>query len=413
MKYHSKSPEEWEKIDKNKSKNDSLNRLIKRRQKINNFIIIMISLLTLVMVLLSKYYFPRYKFSDSIMISGISISLNSTDKYYFPDALKININMANTQSKTQKVKIADFKFYLYKTTNNSSETFYKFVSPQIINYDLNPLEIKNIFDLENINPMSKIPNGVYTIETSFRFNDKEIKLSKEFIYIHSVVYNIYLDKDFYLTNERPKVYIETVNYSSETKNVNIKGKLQIFNKKRKLVKEIPANFGYKTLKSLENTINEIFIPSLKDDVYELYFVNEELNQAVYIPLPITNNIERKLSKINLSIDTYLFYPINEIFQGAFYIDNLDLKNKRFIEIEGFSIRLLNIEKNTLIFNYENNDKKRIYINEGGKGLIHYISKEPPVKLTIPGNYKLIFAVKSNENVLERSLDLYVGISGSE
>ncbi|MBM7559114.1 hypothetical protein JOC61_000899 [Marinitoga litoralis] len=365
------------------------------------------------MVLLSKYYFPRYKFSDSIMISGISISLNSTDKYYFPDALKININMANTQSKTQKVKIADFKFYLYKTTNNSSETFYKFVSPQIINYDLNPLEIKNIFDLENINPMSKIPNGVYTIETSFRFNDKEIKLSKEFNYIHSVVYNIYLDKDFYLTNERPKVYIETVNYSSETKNVNIKGKLQIFNKKRKLVKEIPANFGYKTLKSLENTINEIFIPSLKDDVYELYFVNEELNQAVYIPLPITNNIERKLSKINLSIDTYLFYPINELFQGAFYIDNLDLKNKRFIEIEGFSIRLLNIEKNTLIFNYENNDKKRIYINEGGKGLIHYISKEPPVKLTIPGNYKLIFAVKSNENVLERSLDLYVGISGSE
>ncbi|KAF2956387.1 hypothetical protein [Marinitoga sp. 38H-ov] len=413
MKYHSKSPEEWENYDKKKNKNDSLKSILKRRQKVNNFIIIMISSLTIVMILLSKYYFPRYKFSYSTMISSVSISLNTLDNYYFPDSLNINVSMNNTSSKHKNIEISDFKFNIYRITNNSSETFYKFEYSKIINYDLNPLEIKKIFDLEKINPISEIKHGNYVIETSFNFNNKKIKLKKEFNYIHSIIYNIYLEKDFYLTNERPKIFLEAINYSSDEKNINIIGKIQIFNKKRKLINEIPINFGYTYLKSLEKNVNELYLPPLEDDVYELYFVNKELNQAVYIPLPITNKIEKKLTKVNLAIDTYLFYPINELFQGAFYIDNLDLKNKRFLEIEGFTIRLLNIENNTLIFNYENNDIKRIYINEGGKSLIHYISKEPPIKLNIPGNYKLIFSVKSNENVIERTLDLYVGLSRSE
>ncbi|WP_129407935.1 hypothetical protein [Marinitoga lauensis] len=69
-----------------------------------------------------------------------------------------------------------------------------------------------------------------------------------------------------------------------------------------------------------------------------------------------------------------------------------------------------MENNTIFFNYENKDKRRIYISEGGKTLINIILPEPPVKLSIPGNYKLVFTVFTSESTLEKRLDLYVGIS---
>ncbi|GAB6189561.1 hypothetical protein JCM30566_13010 [Marinitoga arctica] len=410
MKYHSKTPEEWEKYDKEKEKKDIIKKMHKKRRRTNNLIIIMISSFAIVIIMLSKYYFPRYKFSEFLLVNGISFSLMSNSEYTYPDNLDINVNMYNTKNKVESIKIDSFKFNMYKITDNSSKTFYTFEYPEIINYDLIPLENKKIFDLKNINPMSKIPNGKYIIETNFNYNGKKIKLKKEINYIHTIKYNIYLNKDFYLDNEYPKLYIEVKNYSENTKNINVMGKIEIYTQKRKLVKEIKVNLGYATLKSLEKEIYEVNIPPLKKGNYELYFVSESLNQAVYILLPISNIIEKKLSKVTLSIDTYLFYPINELFRGVFYINNNDFKKERYIQIEGYYIRLLNMENNTIIFNYENNDKRRIFINAGGKKLIHIISDEPPIQLSIPGNYQLIFGVKSNENTIERKMDLYVGIS---
>ncbi|SHE52996.1 hypothetical protein SAMN02745164_00616 [Marinitoga hydrogenitolerans DSM 16785] len=410
MKYHSKTPEEWEKYDKEKEKRDYIRKMQKRRQRTNNLIIIFISVFAIALIILSKYYFPRYRFGDSLIMDSISFSLMSPNEYTYPDGLSINVNMFNTGSKSKKMKIDSFVFYIYKVTDSSSETFYRFEYPNIIDYELYPLESKKIFDLNLVNPMSKIPNGDYVVEAKFNYNNKTIKLKKQFKYIHSIKYNIYLEKAFYLENEYPKLYIEAKNYSSETKSINLMGKIQIFTQKRKLIKEVPVNLGYITLNSLEYQTFEISIPPVSKGIYELYFVSEELNQAVYIPLAITNNIEKKLKNVSLSIDTYLFYPVNQLFQGDFYINNLDFKKERFLEIEGYNIRLLNIENNTIVYNYENNEKKRIYISEGGKVQIHSVSYIPPVKLSIPGNYKLIFAVKSNENTVERTMDLYVGIS---
>jgi hypothetical protein len=410
MKYHSKTPEEWEKEDKEKMKKDKFSRIYKRRQKINNILIILISSITIIIILLSKYYFPRYKFDNSVLINDISVSLMTSDKYVYPNPLDINISMFNTTEKIKKIKITDFKFYIYKLTDNSSTTFYKFEYPKIINYNLNPLETKKIFDLNTVNPMSKIPNGIYVIQTEFKFNDKNIKLKKEITYAHTIIYNAYFEKNFYKSNEYPKLYIEAKNYSEEPKNINFMGKVQIYSSKGKLIKEIPVNFGYVTLKPLEKVSYTLNIPPINPGTYDVYFVKKEKNEAVYIQLPITKTIEKKLKNVSLSIDTYLFYPVNEIFHGTFYINNLDFKKERFIEIEGYNIRLINLENNTVVFNFENNDKRRIYINKGGKSVINIITDDPPIKLSIPGNYKLVFEVKSNENAIEKTLDLYVGIS---
>ncbi|KLO21113.1 hypothetical protein X275_10415 [Marinitoga sp. 1197] len=410
MKYYSKTPEEWKKYDEEKEKKDNLRKIQKRRQRINNLIIIFISLFAIIVIISSKYYFPRYNFGDSVIINSISFSILASNKYTFPDNLEITVNMFNTGSTVKDIKIDSFKFIIYKMTNSASTTFYKFEYNNIISYKLQPLGNKKIFDLNSINPISKIPNGNYIIETQFNYNGKKIKLKKEIEYIHTIKYNIYLDKAFYLTNEYPKLYIEVKNYSAETKNVNIIGKLKIFTKNRKLKKEIPINLGYTLLKTLETKSYEINIPPIEKGIYELYFINDKLNQAVYIPLAITDNVEKRLKNINLSVDTYLFYPINHLFEGYFYINNLNFKKEKFLEIEGYTIRLINLENNVIVFNYENDEKKRVYISAGGKSIIHFISSNPPVKLSIPGNYKLIFAVKSNENTIERSMDLYVGIS---
>jgi len=410
MKYHSKTPEEWEKYDKEKEKKDKIKAMHKRRRRTNNLIIIFISSFAIVLIMLSKYYFPRYKFSDFLLINGISFSLMSSTEYTYPDILDININMYNTKSKIEPIEIDSFNFKIYKLTDSASETFYNFEYPKVINYDLSPLENKKIFDLKNINPMSKIPNGKYVVETTFNYNGKAINLKKEINYIHTIKYNIYLDREFYSTTEHPRLFIEVKNYSENTKNINVMGKIKIYNQKRKIIKEINVNLGYATLKSLETKIYETSIPPLKEGNYELYFVSEALNQAVYIPLPISNHIEKKLSKVTLSIDTYLFYPINELFRGAFYINNSDFKKERYFEIEGYYIRLMNMENNTIVFNYENNEKNRIFINAGGKKIIHLVNDDPPIKLSIPGNYKLIFGIKANENTIERKMDLYVGIS---
>lgn len=410
MKYHSKTPEEWEKYDKEKERKDKIKAMHKRRRKTNNLIIIFISSFAIVLIMLSKYYFPRYKFSDFLLINGISFSLMSSTEYTYPDTLDININMYNTKNKIEPIEIDSFNFKIYKLTDSASEIFYNFEYPRVIKYDLSPLENKKIFDLKNINPMSKIPNGKYVVETNFNYNGKAIDLKKDINYIHTIKYNIYLDRDFYSTTEYPRLFIEVKNYSENTKNINVMGKIKIYNQKRKIIKEINVNLGYATLKSLEKKIYETNIPPLNEGNYELYFVSEALNQAVYIPLPISNHIEKKLSKVTLSIDTYLFYPINELFRGAFYINNSDFKKERYFEIEGYYIRLMNMENNTIVFNYENNEKNRIFINAGGKKIIHLVNDEPPIKLSIPGNYKLIFGVKANENTIERKMDLYVGIS---
>ncbi|WP_129407936.1 hypothetical protein [Marinitoga lauensis] len=179
------------------------------------------------------------------------------------------------------------------------------------------MESKKIFDLKNINPLSKIPNGKYIVETIFNYNGRKIRLKKEFNYIHSIKYNIYLEKGFYTENERAKLYIEPKNYSAETRSINLIGDIEIYTKKRKLIKKIPVNLGYVTLNPLEKKEYSVILPPIKKGTYELYFVSKELNQAVYIPFPVTDKIERKLKNISLSIDTYLFYPINETFKGHF------------------------------------------------------------------------------------------------
>ncbi|AEX84722.1 hypothetical protein Marpi_0270 [Marinitoga piezophila KA3] len=411
MGYYSKSPEEWKKLDEEKAKKDKLRQIQKRRQKINNMLIIFISILAIAFIFISKKYFPRYNFGFYVLVDKISYSIFSSDKYTYPDPLTISVSMNNSTTSPIDVKIDSFKFIIYKITGDSSETFYKFEYPKIIKYQLSPYETKKIFDLMNINPLSKIPDGKYIIYSTFNSNGKEIKLHKEIDYIHTVRYNVYLKKGFFLENEYPQLIIEARNYSEETRQFEFKGTIQIYTKKKKLIKEIPVDFGYLTLKSLEKKVNDFNIPRIEKGTYDLYFVSKQFNQAVYIPFPITDKIETKLKNISLSMDTYLFYPVNEKFQGIFYINNKDLKKERFIEITGYSLRLINLDKNTVVFNYENSDKRRIYINAGGKAIVYYLSPyDRPVTLSIPGKYQLIYTVKTNESVIERKVTVYVGIN---
>ncbi|WP_165973931.1 hypothetical protein [Marinitoga lauensis] len=130
MKYHSKTPEEWEKYDEEKEKKDYIKKMHKRRQRINNMLIIFISILAIALIMVSKYYFPRYNLGFSILLNGISFSIMSEDNYTYPDTLNINVNMFNTKSKPENMKLDSFKFKIYKITKNSSEVFYNFEYPR-------------------------------------------------------------------------------------------------------------------------------------------------------------------------------------------------------------------------------------------------------------------------------------------
>lgn len=404
MAYFSRSPEEWKKYDEEKKrKRDEQNKPKKKVERFSLFIIIAVSVVAIFFSIFGPK-FSRFVFPHSITKNGINLNLKAQDNYYYPEALDMKIYIQNTKNKSDRIKIEDFSFQIMRKLD--SKIIHDFSSFQTIETQVQPLQTLLLFDLLKEAEIKALPDGEYQAKSSFLFNGEKVSLVRNFYYNQKLILNIYPKEMFYLKNEFPIFLIEAANRTSATITSELAGKIKINDKKKEVFNQ-SFSFGPLNLKTLNSTsfelpLNKTFEPGIYNSVFEF----ENIDQNYYAPLVVVEKIEKDADAKDLSL---IFYTTLFTSRGDTLHFEANLKNskKKPMPLEITQIKFKLYYENKLLFNYENNDKTRIYISELGTTKVFDLSDVRNIPLERSGNYLIDFSLVVGNNTLSKQQNINV------
>lgn len=385
MKYYSKSPKEWDEYDKEKQKNKGDK--YKTIRKYTAFLMIFIA----IMALIFTFFGPklsRFNLSYNIVIDGISFNLVTEDEFLYPDQITSEVNVQNTTNKDKKIDIENFTYKILKSENQ--KTIYSFDYDEIVNANLNPYQTRLLFDLEKEAEISEKEAGEYIITTSFDFNDQKVNLSRKFLYKQGFKLNFYSDKNFYLTDENPKFVVTFKNNSKEFYSSEVFGKL-IYSMDDENIYEQQINFGSIELQPLEVTQFQIKSDrKFEEGNYRVMFDIKSLNKKIVTSLNIAKQIESSPENVSINDFTLQTFEQGQNLYYKAYLDN-KVKQPQSLIMNSHGIRVqYNGEE---IYNYKNEEPKRVYIADFGSTEIFDLEQIKEIELDKKGRYFINFFVE--------------------
>lgn len=402
MTYFSRSPEEWKKYDEEKKrKREEKNKPKKMVERFSLFIIIAISAIAIFFSIFGPK-FSRFMFPHSITKKGINLSLQTQDNYYYPEALNIKIYVQNTKNKSDYIKIENFYFRIIRKSD--SKVIHDFSSPQTIETQIQSLQTLLLFDLLKEAEIKQLLDGEYQVTASFLFNGDNVSLTRDFYYNQKLIFNVYTNEMFYLTNEFPVFSIEVANRTNKTITSELSGNIKINDKKKEVFNQ-SFYFGPLNLNTLESTsfklpLNKTFEQGIYNSVFEF----ESINQNYYSPLVVVDKIENDTKDLSLIFYTPLFTSRGD---SLHFEANLKNSKKKPMPLEVNQIKFRLYYENQLIFNYENNDRTRIYISELGTTQVFDLSEVRNITLDRSGNYLIDFSIVIGNDVLSKQQNISV------
>ncbi|BBE31927.1 hypothetical protein OSSY52_20680 [Tepiditoga spiralis] len=397
MKYITKSPKEWEEYDKNKNNN---NNNYKKMRKMTSFIIIAISLMVILFTIFGDNFLPQ-RF-DMKIIDGFNFTLLTKDTYYYPEFLDIKVKMQNIKKQTNSFTLKNFTFIIIN--KDDGNVLYNFVYNKEVKNKINTYVNQTIYDLTKEKKISNIKKGNYEIRVSFKLNEKDVVLTKEFYYSHDLKLNLYPYKDFFLSTENPKIGLEIFNQTNETEAKEIKGILKVIKKDKEIYKE-NINFGSISLNPMTNKVLNIELKTkLNEGTYTITFETPAFEKMLITILNITKKIDYTSSKLYLS---NLSLPIIEKGQTLYYIAKLNNRNKenRGIEIKQMIIKVYYNDE--IIYKYIKVNPVRVYLPSFGTKGIFDLEKTKKIKLDKAGTYNVEFIALINGKTFNKKQKIEV------
>ncbi|MGM0639828.1 MAG: hypothetical protein ACQESN_00185 [Thermotogota bacterium] len=391
MKYYSKSPKEWEKIDeeKKRKKKDKY----KTIKKYTIYLMIFIAILALIFTFFGPKL-SRFNLSYNIVIDGISFNLVSEDEFFYPDKITSEVNMQNTTNRNKEVNIENFKYEILKSENK--ETIFNFNYQDAVNAQLNPYQTRLIFDLEKEEDIAELEAGEYIINTSFDFNEQKVNLSREFNYKQDFKLNFFAEKDFYLINENPVFLVSFKNNSKDMYNKEVSGKL-IYSKDEKNVYEQAVNFGSIELQPLESVQFDIKSDrTFEKGTYTVMFDISTMDKKIISNLHVAEEINNSTKNIVINDFTLQTFEIGQSFYYKAYLEN-DANSPQSLTMNSHGITIRYNEDE--IFNYQSEEPRRIFISEFGSTEIFDLENIKEIDLDKAGRYFINFFVEIEGKII--------------
>lgn len=389
MKYFSKDPKEWEKRDEerrsaNKRKN------LKNIRKITGILLIMVSMLAIFFIVFGDR-FNRFDLSFSKIIDGVNFILVGEERFNYPDNINHRINIQNTSNSPKNFIISNFNIIVLKTETN--EIIFEFIFNDEIEVSLEAYQRLLLFDIEKEEKISDLEKGNYNVKSSFKYNDKNIELSKSFNYDHNLTFNFYADENFYLSEENPEFVFIIENFSKELFNNEIFGELRI-NKDRKNIHKQPLSFGNVRIAEMQREViviktGENFTAGNYDAIFDI----KSLDKIIHTMLNITDSVDNDFRNLNISHFTVPVFQRNDLLYFIAYLNN-EINRPRGIEATDFTFNI-KYENGDEVFNFFRDDKIRYYLFPKGNTEIFNIQNLREIPLSRTGFYDIFFSVVIN------------------
>jgi len=391
MKYYSKSPKEWEKIDEEKRRNKKDK--YKTIKKYTVYLMIFIA----IMALIFTFFGPklsRFNLSYNIVIDGISFNLVTEDEFFYPDEITSEVNVQNTTNNNKKINIENFKYEILKSENN--ETIFNFDYQESVNAELRPYQTRLLFDLEKEERIAELEAGKYIINTTFDFNEQKVNLSREFSYKQDFKLNFFAEDNFYLLDEKPVFLVSFKNNSKDMYNKEVFGKI-IYSKNEKNIYEQTVNFGSIELQSLESSQFEIKSDrTFEKGTYTVMFDISSMDKKIITKLHVSEEIDNESQNIAINDFTLQSFELNQDLYYKAYLDNKVRDPQSLImNSHGITIRYNEDE----ILNYQSEEPRRVFIAEFGSTEIFDLENIKEIELNKAGRYFITFFVEIEGKII--------------
>ncbi len=203
MKYHSRSPEEWKKIDSEKRKSDRVPELRRRSWM---YFFVNVVMVGAVMIMIGVFKMKSK--------SPISVYIRINDEYRVGESVLAQIRLVNSRSNPMKLSIVDFSM---RVTDESGKTVHTEELHPSIPVEIPPYDYVLLF--KDSFPVSS--PGKYTITVEINSSAGKYEATKSFVVEYSISLTFSGYNPYYLLGERPSYDVVVSNKGLKSRDVVI------------------------------------------------------------------------------------------------------------------------------------------------------------------------------------------------
>ncbi|PLV58322.1 hypothetical protein [Thermotoga sp. KOL6] len=399
MKYFSRSPEEWKKIDEEKER-----RARERRDRIRRRANLIVALNFVIVIFL--FFFTKIFFTNkpSGVVGPFQIVIESKESYLPNDSLDVKVKIYNRENRKEKLEIEDFLFVIKKENN----TVYEFQYPPRVERELDRFESVLVFDLLRETELGNLAGGDYTITVSMKLNGQKVFISKVVTVIEEWRLEIGDLKDFYFPYENIEMSIFLENISFKNRKIEVKTlSLVGFENGNKIIeKDVPIEkvLEVRAMETVELYKVNFSAPRSPGDY--LLELNLETSSGIMkrsVPISIAKTYQEDLHGLTLVVEGERFLKANERYDFSVKLLNNEKKRKYII----LTNVLVVITKKEPVFSYSISEEHRIVLDGFSSRKIFETTAYDLIKFDEPGTYKLVVIVESEKDRLIKEMEIVV------
>ncbi len=386
--YHSRSPEEWEKIDEEKEKRKTPSRMPKKGKLLLFFNVALVVVIVLVYFVTQK---QRNIVSQSLKTVGnfqLYIKTSKTD-FLCGEPLDFKVYAINTSNKKE-----DFSIYSFdvRVGSEASPDAYTFHFDRTIKSSLQGKRSVLIYDLKREVNLSNLKAGVYTIDVLMNFNGRAVHLTKQIKYLSKIQALLISGQDFFVTNQRGTFNLYVKN--NTPKPLDLKTQSVYF----ELLNERTKDVLYR--RNFEVPSEVLLAPAEEKRIYEFnmhpinspgeykliaHVVGNKSLNATSTFLVILSSKVGNMDELKLNSDIPMAVPKNEPVGFSLWLLNTSLK-KKFVTVRSITIQIK--RKTGELYRFSDKSSHNIIVPSGGTRLL--VNSQSWKKLTFPSTGTYLF-----------------------
>ena len=212
MKYHSRSPEEWRKIDEEKMKTSRTSEL-RKRSLMFLFVNFVMVIAVILMVRIYQIVSPASKNS----VGPFRIYITVDEEFLEGEPVEAQVKIVNTRKSEQDLEIEGFSFKI----EGDEGTEYSFEHPDPVSAKLEPLSYVLVFDLSRESKLDDLKPGLHKVVVSMKVNGIEKTVVRSFKVVERFEIDVLGYQPFLIVGESLSVDIGIFNPMGVMKKVEV------------------------------------------------------------------------------------------------------------------------------------------------------------------------------------------------
>ncbi len=396
--YHSRSPQEWDEIDKSR-KQRTPSRSFKRGRYILLFNLVLILIIVFVYLATQK---QRSIVSESLKTVGnfqIYISANKSE-YLSGEPLEFKVYITNLSKETKSFSLYSFNV---RIGSKASPDLYNFHFDKTIHSKIEGKSSVLLYDLKHEVNLSYLKSGTYRANILMNLNGKAVHLLKDFTYLSKVQAILESGQDFFVENQKAifKLYVK-----DNTPNpVDIKIKTVTFsllNERRNLI--LSRTFTAPSQVNLASDQSKLLYTyrinlTQEPGQYHLLAKIQGMKtlSATATFLIVNPSQVGNINDLKLNSDIPMIVERNQPTDFSLWISNTSLKEK-FVTLD--SITLFIKQGGTELYRFSDTSPHNVIIPSGGTRILVNSKSWRTITFPSSGTYTLNAIVKIKGKYLE-------------